>query len=294
MVPSDLIPFEVIYEIFALLPLGDVISCRNVCKKWRIITQDLRLWCKIRLTELYPHQLKVLPRIGYFRRQLLYVREFDAQPSLIVWKIHHLVDIIDLIKSAPLVSFHLELPYWHIPADIATRMLISLPSSIIDLSLQGPFVVADSLIDLLAANGSKLQRLTLSCTCLGDDVLVSIAQYCTSLKHLSLTKLYCITSSGMRDFLIFAMSPRLSSLKIDFFSVDPAWIDHYIMRQRAIGARQLEFLSIEGCDLFTLTDIMQLRRITNGKCSIIHSAVLEDNTLDAYRRFVDMMTRCSP
>lgn len=45
--PIDILPDELLIEIFKLLPLDELLQCENVCRRWRKVARDAVLWRRI-------------------------------------------------------------------------------------------------------------------------------------------------------------------------------------------------------------------------------------------------------
>lgn len=201
-----------------------------------------------------------------------------------------------LVHNTTLRRLDLEKLYLGTPEAHAavSRLIDVLPDSLEQISLRQTLIGPGIIKKLLQRHGLRLKRLDLSYTNMTDNTLEDIGIYCCDvlgrLDTLIMDCAFNLSKQGIQRFLVSYCPTTLKRLSFAFtYNLEPPWLTCFIKRQIRYTAAQLSYINIQGSDLFTIKDINQLSTLMRGKCQIRHTAILEDETIEGYKRLLDKL-----
>ncbi|KAK9454279.1 F-box-like-domain-containing protein [Dipodascopsis uninucleata] len=283
------LPQELLLPIFGQLNLADLGRCAQVCRKWYDVANDRSLWNAVDLSNCKPKELagtaeesSLLTNICRFTCHLKicnpqYLIGDDVVPLLEA--------LSDSLSILPLLELCLE-NISQLDSGVTARMLRQLPARLMVLSLKGTLSTDEVLVNGLFTNRclcSNLEHLNISYCAFGNFGVVQIPHAVPGLRSLALAGNLNVGGQDLRE-LFASLTTALIALDIRFIvGIEPAWLLSALKRIHSVLS-----VDVRGCDTFTLKHITVMNRIS-PRTYVHHSAVLEDETEDAYKQYVSLI-----
>jgi hypothetical protein len=186
-----------------------------------------------------------------------------------------------------------------------SRLIDALPATLEEVSLRQTLVGPQIIKKLLQKHGLRLRKLDLSYTNMTDSTLEDIGIYCCdvlgSLETLLIDCAFCLSKEAIHRFLVTQCPTTIRNLSFTFaYNLEPSWLISFINRQQHYNRLDtmdtmtapfscLRFINVQGSDLFTIKDINKISNLMQGKCTIRHTAILEDETIEGYKKLLDKL-----
>lgn len=214
-----------------------------------------------------------------------------------------------LVDNNSLKRLHLEKLYLGSPEaqKVMLQLIEVLPDTLEEVSFRQTLIGPVIIRKLLQKHGLHLRRLDLSYTNMTDETLEDIGIYCCdalgNLETLLMDCAFCLSQDAIQKFFVIQCPMTLRNLSFTFaYNLEPCWLVSFITRQQYYNKLEtvtsqtaslltscLQFINIQGSDLFTITDISKILNLIQGKCNILHTAILEDETIEGYKKLLDKL-----
>ncbi|CAH8536005.1 unnamed protein product [Schistosoma margrebowiei] len=231
--PIHKLPFDVIVEIFKLLPVSDLLhNVPAVCK----------LWYNVSLTPILRTRLVL-------RRQIpaeLIIKAISSRPMLRVLRclaLKHAESVLpDAIKLCPLLTC-LNIGFSTLSERATTILVNNLPPTLLHLNVEGVNTIEIDFITTLVLRCPKLEALNLShCVSVCDTCVKVISSGLHNLHRLNLDGVLWITDTGVLHLADSeaVRNGNLDAIWLDGFELSNSGLNEFIIRLECATKRILE------------------------------------------------------
>ncbi|KAK9318881.1 hypothetical protein V1517DRAFT_87959 [Lipomyces orientalis] len=303
------LPYECLLQIFTYLELNNLGVCAQVCRSWNITASDYHLWRDIDLSGVLPRRLRGSAQTSFCHSQMQ-----RYSKKVVVKNPYYLSgsDITALVRTlgnvsgcgeqqnscnnssqeSPLEVLQIE-NYSQLNSAILSMSLSNdalLTYNIHTLSFHGTHIDS-SVIGAICNSPSlraKLTNIDLAFSASESEAVYMIANRLENLESLSLAGNLAVCSSAV-EYLLLRLGHVITNLDLRFiWGLEASWFVDYF----TASIHGVKVLDIRGCEHFSKRNVRDLLAVSPDT-KILNSVVLEDDSVEGYRQFVQLLASAS-
>ncbi|KAK7208456.1 hypothetical protein BZA70DRAFT_273773 [Myxozyma melibiosi] len=283
-VAADL-PYELILSVFQHLDPDALVASSCVCRAWRSVAADDRLWKFIDISRLRPSTVLSSDPLVHALANTARAIDIKNPPY---FSSADLPALFKLIKpNSRLREFSFEnCAALDADAEASISEFVGSARELQSLSLSGTLIRPTT--DMFSKQLSDtVTSLDLSRTGMSKYALGELSTAFPALEKLSLSCCYYLSSTRIRRLLNDL--PELTDLDLSSIPVvGPRTVKAWLSRDD-----RPKRLDVRNCDCFTVHDIEQLRLCAPAGTEIVHSALLLEESEAGYRAYIDLIAGIS-
>ncbi|KAJ8103035.1 hypothetical protein POJ06DRAFT_246376 [Lipomyces tetrasporus] len=303
------LPYECLLQIFTYMELDSLGVCAQVCRSWNITASDYHLWQDLNLSGILPRRLRGSAQTSFCHFQMQ-----RYSKKVVVKNPYYLSgsDITTLVRTlgnvsrcgeqqnsgnkssqeSPLEVLQIE-NYSQLDCTALSMSLSNddlLTYNIHTLSFHGTHIDS-SVIGAICNSPSlraKLTSMDLAFSGLESEAVYMIADRLENLYSLSLAGNLAVCSTAV-EYLLLRLGHVITNLDLRFiWGLEASWFVDYF----TASIHGVKVLDIRGCEHFNKRNVRDLLAVSPDT-KILNSVVLEDDSVEGYRHFVQLLASAS-
>ncbi|KAK9329932.1 hypothetical protein V1520DRAFT_342027 [Lipomyces starkeyi] len=303
------LPYECLLQIFTYLELEYLGICAQVCRSWNLAASDYHLWQDLDLSGVLPRHLHGSPQTSFCHSQIqkhskkvvvqnpYYLTESDITALVLtLGRVsacgEQYTSDNDIPQESPLEVLKIE----NYPKLNCSALSMSLSNdalltyNIHTLSFHGTHI-SPSAVGAICSSPSlrvKLTDLDLGFSSLKSDAVYMIADNLENLDRLSLSGNLAVCGDAV-EYLLMRLGHMITNLDLRFiWGLEASWFIEYFRT----STHGVKLLDIRGCEHFSKRSIRDMLAVSPDT-KVVNSVVLEDDSVEGYRQFVQLLTSAS-
>ncbi|KAK9239828.1 hypothetical protein V1525DRAFT_396884 [Lipomyces kononenkoae] len=303
------LPYECLLQVFSYLELENLGFCAQVCRSWNLAASEYHLWQDLDLSHVLPHRLRGSTKSSslhcqvqrYSRKVVLqnpyYLSESDITALMLT--LGHVTVCgeqysleNDVPQESQLETLKIE-NYSRLDSCALSRSLSNdamVTYNIHTLSFHGTHI-SSSVVRAICNSHSlraKLTNFDLAFSSLESEAVYMIGDNLENLDRLSLSGNLAVCGTAV-EYLLLRLGHVITDLDLRFiWGLESEWFVDYL----TASTRGVKVLDIRGCEHFSKRNIRDMLAVSPNT-KILNSVVLEDDTVEGYRQFVQLLASAS-
>ncbi|KAK9369212.1 hypothetical protein V1509DRAFT_515691 [Lipomyces kononenkoae] len=302
------LPYECLLQVFSYLELDHLGICAQVCRSWNLTASDYNLWHDLELSDVLPRRLRGSTKTSFLHSQLqkcsrkvvvqnpYYLSDSDITTLMLT--LGHVTVCgqqysleNDVSQESPLETLNIE-NYSRLDCCALSRSLSNdaLTYNIHTLSFHGTHISSSVVAAICNSHTlrAKLTNLDLAFSSLESHAVYMIADSLENLDRLSLSGNLAVCGAAV-EYLLLRLGHVITDLDLRFiWGLEAAWLVGYL----TTSTRGVKVLDIRGCEHFSKRNIRDMLAVSPNT-KILNSVVLEDESVEGYRQFVQLLASAS-
>ena len=193
--------------------------------------------------------------------------------------------ILSVAARSPKLEVVVFRPYYALSSQSVDWFSNMVTSQLVNIDLSYCVNVSTETLDnLVNCHGATLKALDLSHTMVEDSTLLKLHQACPVLEDLSLAACFRLSRGVLAIFLQMHLPRTLKRIDLRYlFNVRGEWLVQI--------PNEMMFIDVRGVDSVTVKHVRQA--VNKRLFQVANSALLEDDTIDGYRKYVRLLSEAA-